>query len=131
MTALAYLPEKERVAIIEACAASDDPRLRVARDAKAMKAKIAEVRRQGCAFNIRSPRSHEPSKTSTISVPVFVDDHYMASLTMRYIDSALTADQVNAEFVPILKDHAARIGAACTETFHASETGSDGKATGT
>jgi IclR family mhp operon transcriptional activator len=72
---------------------------------EALKAIIAAVQRDGYAHAIR-PLEGELG----LSVPVFVDGRYFASLAMRYIASAIDAEQVKLQYLQSLRDHAGRLG---------------------
>jgi len=72
----------------------------------AIKGIIERVKSSGYALNLRSLKSKEPGKTSTIAVPIFRNGGFLAALAMRYIDSALSVSEIQERYLPTLQDYA-------------------------
>lgn len=66
---------------------------------------LSNVREQGYALNIRSPRTIEPGKTNTIALPIMHDGHFLAALAMRYIASAMTITELKERYLPTLLEY--------------------------
>ena len=110
---LAYCCQKERELVISTLqqrAKNDEiDKYALANNLVAITNIINRVREQGFAVNLRSPRSHEPGKTSTIAVPIIRDGNFLASLAMRYIDSALSVADLRERYLPILLEYAKKM----------------------
>lgn len=107
---LAYCTAQERDAVLRL--ASAEPLSLALLDAAALKRKIAVVRREGYAVFTRR-QDHE----GAISVPILADDRYLASLTMRYIYSAVSEAEIVEQFLPRLLETSRQIGGAFDARF--------------
>ncbi|MEQ8507774.1 MAG: helix-turn-helix domain-containing protein [Rhodospirillaceae bacterium] len=103
---LSYCGDEQRQTLIEMAAnAGQFKSNSLFANDKALKMRLDEVRTAGFA------KRHETSR-SVLSVPVFSSNRILACLAMRYFSSALTDKELQAKFLPALKEAAADIGKA-------------------
>ncbi len=103
---LAYCNSLEREIIIDTLKREPkDETNALAHDPARLEQVLAMVREQGYALNIRSPRSAEPGKTNTISLPIMRNEHFLCALAMRYIVSAMNINQLRERYLPTLIEH--------------------------
>ncbi|MDX2143035.1 MAG: IclR family transcriptional regulator C-terminal domain-containing protein [Rhodospirillaceae bacterium] len=104
---MAFTTPETRETLLDMLAQSTDPKDRMARDRALLNRILAEVRKQGYAQS-STPIEGE----SAISVPVFASGRLLGMLALRYIDSALTTQQVVKRYLARLQETAADIGQA-------------------
>ncbi len=102
---LAFCPQEQRDTLLKVLSHSDSPDDAFAREASIVERILSETKSQGYAFHTR-----ESHRETTVSVPVLADGRLLASITMRFMTSALTPQQVVEDYVPKLKACAAEIG---------------------
>jgi IclR family mhp operon transcriptional activator len=100
---LAYLPDQERESLLDALRRSPDPAQQLATDERAVRRRIAEARRLGCAF---APVEHSEG---SLSVPIFLEGRVHAVLLMIYFRQALSRRTLLQEFYPRLRQLADEI----------------------
>lgn len=102
-TYIAYCNKLEREVVLETLRREPpDETNALAQHPARVKQLIDIVREQGYALNIRSPRTSEPGKTNTIALPVIRNDHFLCSLAMRYIASAMSIVELKERYLPTL-----------------------------
>ena len=101
---LAFCPPEQCDTLIKILAHSDSPNDSLARESGLIERVLSDARQYGYAFHIR-----ESHRETTVSVPIMSDGTILASLTMRYMTSALTPQQVVKDYVPRLKGTAKHI----------------------
>ncbi len=107
---LASCTEMERNIILKAVSRETEDETNIlARQPERLAQILANVRDQGYALNIRSPRSMEPGKTNTIALPIMRDGHFLAALAMRYIASAMSIEELLERYLPTLRDYQKRM----------------------
>lgn len=107
---LASCTEMERNIILKAVSRETEDETNIlARQPERLAQILANVREQGYALNIRSPRSMEPGKTNTIALPIMRDGHFLAALAMRYIASAMSIEELLERYLPTLRDYQKRM----------------------
>jgi IclR family mhp operon transcriptional activator len=104
---MAFTTPETRETLLDILGQSSDPKDRMARERALFNRVLADVRKQGYAQS-STPIEGE----SAISVPVFASGRLLAMLALRYIDSALTAQQVVKRYLGKLQATAADIGQA-------------------
>lgn len=102
---LAFLDDPQREQMLALLRESEDPGQAVARDEKRMAYLLEQVRANGYSFGIDDGRER------SVSVPIFNHGKIEAVLLMMFIASAVSYPTVVANFVPRLKEMAARIEA--------------------
>ncbi len=103
---MAHCNRLEREVVIESLRREESEETNaLVRNSAALDQLIANVRDQGYALNIRSPRSAEPGKTNTIALPVIRDGTFLCALAMRYIASAMSIDELKERYLPTLLDY--------------------------
>jgi IclR family mhp operon transcriptional activator len=83
---ISFCPERERIAILEHLAHSDDPADAAARDPKMVEMIIRETRANG--YGARS--KEVIAETGSIALPIHLDDRVIACIAITFIASALT-----------------------------------------
>lgn len=106
---LAFCLPQQRETLIKILAHSESPNDSLARESGLVERVLNDARQHGYAFHIR-----ESHRETTVSVPVMNGSTLLASLTMRYMTSALTPQQVIKDYVPRLKETARQIGQSFT-----------------
>ena len=104
---LAYCPEEQRDTLLKILSQSDAPNDSFAREAGLVDRILSETRSQGYAFHMR-----EAHRETTASVPILSEGQILACLTMRFMTSALTPEQVADDYIPRLQSCASKIGSA-------------------
>jgi IclR family mhp operon transcriptional activator len=108
---IAYCPDEERTTLIELLKKSADPDHKLSHDAYFIEQLIKEVREQGYALGLKQ-KTQAQGKTSALAVPVFGAGNLLASLSFRYIDSAMSPAEAVERYLEPLLDYANRIGEA-------------------
>lgn len=107
---LAYCGDREREIVLDALGKQlDDPVNELLKRPGAIAKIIEGVRGSGFALNIRSPRTREPGKTTTVAVPVMRNGRFLAALAMRYLDSAVTVSEMQKRYLPTLLEFAEKL----------------------
>lgn len=104
---MSYCPEEQRDTLLKILSQSESPNDSFAREAGLVERILSETRAQGFAFHMR-----EAQRETTASVPILSEGQILACLTMRFMTSALTPEQVVQDYVPRLQNSASQIGAA-------------------
>ena len=102
---LAFCPEEQRQTLLKVMAHSDSPDDSFAREQSLVDRILGDSVQSGYAFHTR-----ESHRETTAAVPVLAGEELLASLTMRFMTSALTREQVVGDYIPKLKSTAAKIG---------------------
>jgi IclR family mhp operon transcriptional activator len=102
---LAFCPDEQRETLLKILSHSDSPDDTFARETSLVERILVETKQKGFAFHTR-----ESHRETTVSVPVLADGRLLASITMRFMTSALTPQQVVEDYVPKLQATAAEIG---------------------
>jgi IclR family mhp operon transcriptional activator len=108
---LAHVREAERETILRTLAAADRPDAALARNRRAVNALIAEVRRRGYGFR----EGGISPKTGSIAVPVMWRGRPIACINIHYILSAMTMEQVVAQYLAPMRAAAAKIEKALAQ----------------
>ena len=107
---LAYCGDQEREIVLETLRRDKAELAQAfANNPTAISNLVDKVREQGFAVALRSQRTHEPGKTSTIAVPIMRDDRVLAVLAMRYIDRALSVEELKERYLPTLNEYAQKM----------------------
>ncbi len=107
---LAFAGDAERAAILPILAKSTDPADRLGRDLVALDLYFSRIRAQGyCATENDLP------KESSFAVPVMGEAGAIASISLRFISSALSPDDALDRYFERLKGLANQIGARLAE----------------
>lgn len=112
---LAFCSDDERETLLNIVARSEHPEHDAIRDRRSLDATLGQTRRQGYALDLRAQMRRNPGVTSSLAVPVQAGSRVLASLTLRYLDAAMTAEGAVRRFVPLLRDAAGRLGAALAD----------------
>jgi IclR family transcriptional regulator, mhp operon transcriptional activator len=105
---LALCPAKERSAIIDMLSRSKAPEDRGARERQRLATLLGAIRAKGYAIQDREINP----KTTGIAVPIRLGMRVLGSLSLIWISSALTIEQTEIEFLPLLTSTANRIADA-------------------
>lgn len=73
------------------------------------------VRKQGYATHGRNKHTETPGKTSSLSVPIMIGDHFVATLNLIFFASAMPMEKAVERYLQSLKDTAAKIAAVLEE----------------
>jgi IclR family mhp operon transcriptional activator len=111
-TYLANCLPVQRDALIEILARSNKEEDKAARNPAELLRALTEIKSQGFATATRTRRLIDEY---TISVPVTLNDHTLAALTVRFIASALTLKSGIERFLPKLRQCAAKISTVFLE----------------
>lgn len=105
---LSYCGDRERDIVLDLLrrTKTEDGLNALANNEKLITKLISDVRGDGYALNVRSPRTLEPGKTTTVAVPVMREGRFLAALAMRYFDSALSVAELHERYLPTLFDFA-------------------------
>jgi IclR family mhp operon transcriptional activator len=109
---LANCTPTQRDTLIEILARSDKEEDRAARDRAGLLRDLSEIKTLGFASVTRSRRLVEEIN---ISVPVPIGDRVLASLTVRFVSSAMTLGAGLERFLPKLRQCAAKISTRFAE----------------
>lgn len=104
---LAFAEAHAIAATLDRLAQSSEPNDAPARDKPAMRRLLDKVRRQGYAIGDREYLV----TTRSVAVPILAGGKVVASLNMMGVAQAMSMDQVVREFLPVIRQAAARIGA--------------------
>jgi IclR family transcriptional regulator, mhp operon transcriptional activator len=105
---LALCPGKERRTILEMLARSKAPEDRRARETQRLTKLLDAIRAKGYAIQDREINP----KTTGIAVPIRLGTRMLGSMSLIWISSALTIEQAENEFLPLLRSTASRIADA-------------------
>jgi IclR family mhp operon transcriptional activator len=105
---LALCPPKERRAILDMLSCSKAPEDRGARERQRSTKLLDAIRAKGYAIQDREINP----KTTGIAVPIRLGMRVLGSLSLIWISSALTIEQAEIEFLPLLTSTASRIADA-------------------
>jgi IclR family mhp operon transcriptional activator len=108
---LAFCPPGERRAILDMLSRSKAPEDRGAREAQRLTRLLEAIRGKG--YDIQD-REINP-KTTGIAVPIRLGVRVLGSLSLIWISSALTIEQAETEFLPLLTSTASGIADAVRE----------------
>jgi IclR family mhp operon transcriptional activator len=108
---LAHVSEAERETILRTLAASDRPDAALARNRRAINTLLAEVRSRGYGFR----EGGISPKTGSIAVPVMWRGRPLACINIHYILSAMTMEQVVAQYLAPMRAAAAKIEKALAQ----------------
>ena len=104
---LAYCPPEQRDTLIEILQKSDKPEDLAARNRIGVEQQLRQVRQLGFDSN---NRQSETMLWRALAVPVFAGGRILASLSVRYIQKAVTPEREREELLPGLRSTAERIG---------------------
>ncbi len=107
---LAFCSEEQREVLLEVLKKSDKAEDTIARDREMVSRILSEVQRNGYAV-FDNPSMSEMS----IAVPLFVNGNVIGGVVVRFIRSAITADQAIDKHLGFMKETAKAIGAAFDE----------------
>jgi IclR family mhp operon transcriptional activator len=105
---LALCPPKERRAVLDMLSRSKAPEDRAARERRRLTTLLDAIRAKGHAIQDREINP----KTTGIAVPIRLGTRVLGSLSLIWISSALTIEQAEIEFLPLLTSTARRIADA-------------------
>jgi IclR family mhp operon transcriptional activator len=105
---LALCPPKERRAILEMLSRSKAPEDRGARETQRLIKLLDAIRAKGYAIQDREINP----KTTGIAVPIRLGTRVLGSLSLIWISSALTIEQAEIKFLPMLRSAASQIADA-------------------
>jgi IclR family mhp operon transcriptional activator len=106
---LAHCPEHERNALIDILARSNKEDDKLARPPRTeLQRMLAEIKREGYATSTKTRRLVDEV---SLGVPVNSHDRYLASLTVRFITSAVPLKAALERFLPMLRQCSAVINA--------------------
>ena len=111
-TYLAHCPPVQRDALIDILARSNKEEDKPARDRAELLRALAEIKALGYATSTRTRRLVDEF---AISVPVLLNDHTLAALSVRFIASALPLKTGLERFLPKLRQCAAKISTVFLE----------------
>ncbi len=104
---LAHCPDEQRDTLIEILRKSDKQEDLPARNRAAIERRLQQVRQLG--FDSRQ-RQSQTTTWRAMAVPVFTGGRILASLSVRYIQKAVSPEKEREEFLPKLRNTAKRIG---------------------
>jgi IclR family mhp operon transcriptional activator len=107
-TYLAFCGREQRETLLDILSASGDAQEGTDLDRAHVRRELAAIRDRGFAL-VRRPQRISPQ--CAIAVPVFANSRILASLSIRYSDSAVKEAAALQRFLPQLQHAAARIGA--------------------
>jgi IclR family mhp operon transcriptional activator len=105
---LALCPPKERRAVLDMLSRSKAPEDQAARERRRLTTLLDAIRAKGHAIQDREINP----KTTGIAVPIRLGTRVLGSLSLIWISSALTIEQAEIEFLPLLTSTARRIADA-------------------
>lgn len=112
---LAHCVRAQRDTLIEILQKSDKPEDLPARNRSGIEHRLTEIRQLG--FD-KSERQSQTVTWRALAVPVFASGRILASLSVRYIQKAVTPARESEELLPLLRRTAKRIG----KSFHTAST---------
>lgn len=95
---LAFCSEARREAVLDVLARSDDPADEMARNRPQVHQMLKDTRARGFAI-----RERGPFKTASLAVPIRAASGVVASLSMRYLDSAMELSESVERYVGPLR----------------------------
>lgn len=107
---LAFCSDEQREVLLEVLQKSDRAEDKISRDRQMVERILADVRRNGFAV-FDNPSMQEMS----IAVPLYVKGRVIGGIVVRFIRSALTADQAIDKHIAFMKNTAKEIGTAFDE----------------
>src|SRR6185295_11386535 len=102
---LAFCPKSDRALIFKVLAASNDPRLRSARDPEPLERLFAAIRRNGYA--VTGPILGD--RGLGLALPIVKKREVLASITMRVYRSSMSEAEAAQRYIPALRQLAADI----------------------
>ena len=105
---MAYAPDEERTNILRWMRVSQEIDLDYLAHAE-MSLDVEKIRGLGYAVQGRNHFNRTPGKTSSIAVPIFLNERFEAAMTMVFFVSAMRLDGAIEQYLGDLKDTAARI----------------------
>ncbi len=112
---VSYCTDNEREILLDLCAKSEEPEHNFARDARFIDHLIQDVRDKGYALGLRQRTQAAQGKSSALAVPIMSRGSLLASLALRYIDSAMTPEEAVARYLGPLQQYATKIGDAVAQ----------------
>jgi IclR family transcriptional regulator, mhp operon transcriptional activator len=109
---LAFSPKAEREVVLQELRRSAEPHDQMARDRDYVQRLLGGVRRAGYASRGEGFNPH----TSSISVPVIVDDRVKACISMIWIKKAMKIDEAVRQFLEPIRQTAGRIAGEMSAT---------------
>jgi len=106
---IAFCSAEERSMLLDGLAEYPGPEGGLATDRKRALALLDSIRRRG--FAERDP-TVEPKSSDTIAVPIFEDGKVQATIGMTYFVSAVSQNDVQNRYAPLIKTLADHIGAS-------------------
>lgn len=103
---LAFCPKEQRDTLLDMLAQSREPTAPQARNRKKVYETLVETRKRGYAIWHRKRRVADET---SLSVPIIVDDHLLAVITMRFASTAVPENEAITRFVPELRKTAQQI----------------------
>lgn len=101
---LSFCPEREREHLLELVRLSNDPRQQIGRDELVCNAIFSQLRKDKyCIIEY----GHHPE--GSMGVPVIANGCPKAGIVMRYIKTALTAEDLKTKYLPKLIDASSKI----------------------
>lgn len=120
---LAFCPRTQRDTLLDVLATSENPEDAPAQDRAAILRELTAIRERGYATSRRPGRI---TAQCAIAVPVVANGRLLATLSVRYAESAVNVADARTKFLPKLRTAAQRIGQAFEEA--AGLVGSDASA---
>ena len=105
---MAFAPDEERTNILRWMRVSQEIDLDYLALAE-ISLDVKKIRRLGYAVQGRNHFNRTPGKTSSIAVPIFLNERFEAAMTMVLFVSAMRLDGAIEQYLGDLKDTAARI----------------------
>ncbi len=107
---LAYCDSEEREKVVELAKRSADPRQRLARSPERLEQLLGRVREEGYCN-----REYAAYKEGGLGIPLLINDAPVGGIVMRYQKTAMKVGQIQADYVPELRQLASQITAAFNE----------------
>lgn len=105
---LAYCGVDQRETLLDILGQSDDPENTAARERASLRRRLTSIRERGYAqFN----RKGSVANQAGLAVPVLAHNRILASLSIRFAVTAVSAETIRHRFLPDLRAGAAAIGA--------------------
>ena len=105
---MAYADDDERLMILRWMRVSQEIDLDYLAHAE-LSLDVEKIRQQGYAIQGRNHFNRTPGKTSSIAVPIFLNDRFEAAMTMVFFVSAMRLDSALEQYLGDLKNTAAGI----------------------
>ncbi len=103
---LAYCSPPQREALIDLLSRSSQPEDRLARNRQEVERLINETRTQGFGM---AQRARRVSEETSLAIPLRVKDRILAAMTVRYAATAVSLRAAVDQFLPKMRDVAAKI----------------------